>query len=157
MTAFPLPPRNPVPLSTCDKWKVINDQLVNICCKLLKPMVNLLNLFICLELSMALFRTEDCFTKLNQSLKWPAKWKMVSLHFTDSRLRHRQTKEKNPINFHTQLDNSSKWFFRRWLLYGTSSIQTSIPIGFICKCSAFLQGISTEISSCYSEKQEVHL
>lgn len=85
MTAFPLPPRNPVPLSTCDKWKVINDQLVNICCKLLKPMVNLLNLFICLELSMALFRTEDCFTKLNQSLKWPAKWKMISLHFTDSR------------------------------------------------------------------------
>ena len=142
---------------------VYSDQLVNICCKLLllqtaaKPVVNLLNTFICLELSIALFRTEDCFTKLNQSLKWPAKWKMISLHFTDSWLRHKQTKEKNPINFHTQLDNSHKWFFRRWLLYGTSSIQTSIPIGFSCKCSALLQDISTEISSCSSEKWEVYL
>lgn len=90
-------PRNPVPLSTCDKWKVTNDQLVYTCWKLLKALVNLSNLFICLELSMALFRTEDCFTKLNQSLKWPAKWKMASLHFTDSWLRHRQTMEKKKI------------------------------------------------------------
>lgn len=43
----------------------INNHMVNNCCKWLKPTVNLLTLFICLELSLTLFRTEECFKKLN--------------------------------------------------------------------------------------------
>lgn len=59
MTAFLLPTsQKPSNCETYNKWIVINDQLVNICWKLLKLMANLLNLFICLELSMALLRTE---------------------------------------------------------------------------------------------------